>query len=157
VQAGQTGGTGITVAAPLADGAHSWRVATTNPAGESSTSRTARVFVDTVAPTLSVAVRGSRRTGAETPLRLFYRDAPPAGLPAADASGVAGLTVRWGEGSVTRVKPGTHRITHVYRRPGRYRVTIVIRDKAGNERTLVRRIQIKKPPARTPAPHGKHR
>ncbi|MBV9413372.1 MAG: hypothetical protein JO363_00185, partial [Solirubrobacterales bacterium] len=68
---------------------------------------------------------------------------PPAGLPASDASGVSGLTVRWGDGTVTHVKPGTHRILHTYRRARRYRVTIVIVDKAGNPRTLVRRLQIK--------------
>jgi hypothetical protein len=145
-QVGPTPGTSIEVPAPLTDGVHSWRVTTSNPAGLTSTSQTARVFVDTVAPALSLAVHGSRRTGAETALRLFYRDAPPAGLPPADASGVAGLTVRWGDGTVTQVKPGTHRVTHVYRRAGRYRVRIVIVDKAGNERTLVRRLEIKKPP-----------
>jgi hypothetical protein len=156
VQVGQTGGTTIQVPTPLNDGPHSWRVTTSNPAGLTSTSSNARVFVDTVAPTVSVAVHGPRRTGVETVLRLTYRDAPPAGLPAGDASGVAGLTVRWGDGTVTRVKPGTHRLVHVYRRARRYSVTIVIVDKAGNARTLVHRVQIKKPPAKKPA-HGKHR
>jgi hypothetical protein len=151
VQVGQTAGTALQPAAPLHDGPHSWRVTTSNPAGLTSTSRTARVFIDTVAPTISSSVGGSRRTGSPTVLRLTYRDAPPAGLPAGDASGVTGLTVRWGDGTVTRVKPGTHRIVHTYRRAGRYRVTIVIVDKAGNRRTLVRRLEIKKP-----APPGKH-
>jgi hypothetical protein len=148
-QAGQTGGTTIRVGTPLADGVHSWRVTTANPAGLTSTSQTARVFVDTVAPTVSGTFGRSRRAGEATELRLSYRDAPPPGLPAADASHVAGLTIHWGDGSLTRVKPGTHRLTHVYRRPGRYRVTIVIVDKAGNQRTLVRRLEIKKP-----AKHG---
>jgi hypothetical protein len=153
VQVGQTGATTIQVGAPLADGVHSWRVTTGNPAGLTSTSQTARVFVDTVAPTLSATFGRTRRSGEATALRLFYRDAPPPGLPAADASGVTELTVHWGDGTSTRVKPGTHRLDHVYRRAGRYRVTIVIVDKAGNQRTLVRRLQIKKPSTRTPAKH----
>ena len=156
VQVGQTGGTGIQVPTPLHDGPHSWRVTTSNPAGLTSTSQNARVFVDTVAPTVSVAVHGPRRTGVETVLRLSYRDAPPAGLPAGDASGVAGLTVKWGDGTVTRVKPGTHRLRHEYRRARRYSVTVVILDKAGNQRTLVHRLKIKKPPPKHPTP-GKHK
>ena len=153
-QVGQTGGTAVQVGAPLADGVHSWRVTTANPAGLTSTSQTARVFVDTVAPTLSAAFGKSRRAGAATALRLFYRDAPPAGLPPADASGVAGLTVHWGDGTLTRVKPGAHRLDHVYRRAGRYRVTVVIVDKAGNRRTLIHRFQTKKPlPPHKPAKH----
>jgi hypothetical protein len=157
VQIGQTAGTGIQPTAPLHDGPHSWRVTTSNPAGLTGTSRSARVFVDTVAPTLSSAVGGSRRAGTATELRLTYRDAPPASLPAADASGVAALTIRWGDGTVTRVKLGIHRVSHTYRRARRYRVTIVIVDKAGNQRTLVRRLEIKKPAPGRPAPPGKHR
>ena len=39
---------------------------------------------------------------------------------------------------------------------GRYRITIVVVDKAGNQSTLVKRLQIKKqPPAKTPAPGGR--
>ncbi|MBV8998806.1 MAG: hypothetical protein JO304_07085, partial [Solirubrobacterales bacterium] len=153
VPVGQTAGTAIQATAPLHDGRHSWRVTTTNPAGLTSTSRIAQVFIDTVAPTLSAAVGGSRRTGSATVLRLSYRDVPPAGLPASDASGVSGLTVRWGDGTVTHVKPGTHRIVHTYRRARRYRVTIVIVDKAGNQRTLARRLEIKNPAS----PRGKRR
>jgi PKD domain-containing protein len=81
-------------------------------------------------------------------LRLTYRDAPPAGLPARDASGVAGLTIRWGDGTSTRVKPGTHRIVHSYRRPGRYRITIAVLDRAGNRASAVRRVKIAKRPAK---------
>jgi hypothetical protein len=152
VQVGQTAGTAIQPAAALPDGPHSWRVITSNPAGLTSTSTAARVFIDTVAPTLSTRFGRARRTDTATVLRLTYRDAPPGGLPVADASGVAGLTVRWGDGSVTRVKPGTHRLNHIYRRARRYQVTIVIVDRAGNQRTLTRGVEIKKPsPSR-----GKH-
>jgi hypothetical protein len=150
IAVGQTAGSGIRVATPLADGPHRWRVIATNPAGLSTASTTAKVFVDTVAPRLRVALSGARRVAGNVTLRLFYRDLPPAGLPKSDASGVARLTIRWGDGTVTRVNPGTHRIDHTYRREGRYRVTIVIADKAGNRRTVVRHLDIKKPAGKHP-------
>ena len=69
------------VPAALADGPHSWRVTATNPAGLTSTSKAARVFVDTVAPhavrrvrQAAAGRRGRPRCGCST------RDAPPAGL-----------------------------------------------------------------------------
>lgn len=137
VPVGQTLSAAIQVTTPLRDGPHSWRVTASNPAGLSSVSRTARVFVDTVAPSLSASLTGARRAGAPLRLRLSYRDLAP-------ASGVESLTVRWGDRTVTHLKPGTHRDTHVYRRPGSYRITIAIIDKAGNQTTIVRRVKIAK-------------
>jgi hypothetical protein len=136
--AGQTGGDTLGAPTPLPDGSHVWSVTAANPAGLSSASRSARVFVDTVAPRLGAALSGARRPGARLTLRLSYRDAPPAGLPTRDASGVASLTIRWGDGTSTRVKPGTHRILHSYRRGGRYKITITVLDRAGNRTSVVK-------------------
>ena len=60
----------------------------------------------------------------------------------APASGVAKLMVRWGDGTVTQIKPRTHRVVHVYRRPGRYKITVTVADRAGNQTTVVRRVKI---------------
>jgi hypothetical protein len=151
VQVGQTGGTTIQPSAPLPDGPHSWRVTASNPAGLSSTSRTVRVFVDTVAPRLTATLAGARRARATLTLRLAYRDVAP-------GSGVARVTIRWGDRTVTRLKPGTHRVPHAYRRSGRYRITIVVVDKAGNQTTVVKRLVIKKQPAaKKPAAGGRRR
>jgi hypothetical protein len=139
---GQTGSDAIRVPGPLGDGPHSWGVSAGNPAGLTTPSKPARVFVDTVAPRLSASLSGARRAGAGVTLRLSYRDAPPAGLPPSDASGVAGLTIRWGDGTITRVKRGTRRVLHTYRRSGRYRITIRVTDRAGNQTRLVRRVKI---------------
>ena len=57
---------------------------------------------------------------------------------------MARLTIHWGDGHVVRLKAGAHRLAHAYRRPGRYRVTIVIVDRAGNQTAVVRRLEIKK-------------
>jgi hypothetical protein len=146
--AGQTGATALQVPAALPDGPHTWSVTAGNPAGLSSPAASARVFIDTVAPKLGSTVSGARRPGAVLTLRLSYRDAPPAGLPARDASGVAGLTIRWGDGTTTHVKPGTHRILHSYRRAGRYRITIAAFDRAGNRTSVVKRVKIAKPAAK---------
>ncbi len=145
--AGQTSGAAIQVTTPLRDGPHIWRVTASNPAGLSSVSRTARVFVDTVAPRLRAALAGARRARATLTVRLSYHDVAP-------ASGVASLTVRWGDRSVMRLKPGTHRATHVYRRAGSYRITIVIADKAGNQTTIAQRVKIAKPAPGTKATSG---
>jgi hypothetical protein len=146
--AGQTSGDTLQVPTPLSDGPHTWSVTAGNPAGLSSASKSARVFVDTVAPTVGATLSGARRPAARLTLHLTYRDAPPAGLPARDASGVASLTIRWGDGTSTRVKPGTHRIVHSYRRRGRYRITVTALDRAGNRTSAMRRVKIVKPAAK---------
>ena len=135
VQVGQTGGSSLRVPAALADGRHSWQVTASNPAGLTGVSKVATVFVDTVAPVVKVTESGPRRAGANEVLRLSYRDPAP-------ASGVAKLTIRWGDGTVTHVKPGTHRVAHAYRRAGRYKITVTVADRAGNQTTVVRRVKI---------------
>jgi hypothetical protein len=145
---GQTGAGTLQVPAPLSDGPHVWSVTAGNPAGLTSASRSARLFVDTTAPKVGAKLSGARRPAARLTLRLNYRDAPPAGLPARDASGVASLTIHWGDGTITHVKPGTHRILHSYRRAGRYRITITVLDRAGNRTSAVKRVKIAKPPAK---------
>ncbi len=142
---GQTGGDTLQVPSPLTDGPHVWSVTARNPAGLTSGSRSARVFVDTVAPKLRATLSGARRPGARLTLRLTYRDLPPAGLPSRDASGVASLTIHWGDGTTTTVKPGTHRIVHSYRRAGRDKITITVLDRAGNRTSVVKRVKIAKP------------
>ncbi len=152
---GQTTGAGLRVPSPLPDGPHTWSVTAVNPAGLSGAPKSGRVFVDTVAPRLSAAVSGARHAGATLTLRLSYRDPPPAGLPARDASGVASLTIRWGDRSSTPVKPGARRLLHVYRRPGRYKITITVIDRAGNRTTIVRRVKVTKPPAKPRSGKGR--
>ena len=141
---GQTAGAALRVPSPLPDGPHTWSVTAGNPAGLSSAPNGARVFVDTVAPRLTAAVSGARRAGATLTLRLSDRDSPPAGLPARDGSGVASLTIRWGDRSRTTVKPGARRAAHVYRRPGRYKITVTVIDRAGNRTTVVRLVKVTK-------------
>lgn len=142
VQVGQSTSTSLRVPVALSDGPHSWQVTAVNPAGVTGASGLARVFVDTVAPTLAVNLGGARRTGSNVTLTLRYHDAPPAGRPSRDASGVEKLTIRWGDGTVTHLQPGVHREAHAYRRAGRYKITVVVTDRAGNSRTVVKVVRI---------------
>jgi hypothetical protein len=135
VAVGQSGGTSLRVPAALANGPHSWRVTASNPAGLTAVSKLARVFVDTVPPVVNVAVSGSRRAGSDETVRVSYHDPAP-------ASGVAELTIRWGDRTVTRLKPGTHRNSHAYRRAGRYKITVTVADRAGNQTTVARHVKI---------------
>jgi hypothetical protein len=152
VEVGQTGGGSLRLPAPLHDGAHTWRVTVTNPASLTATSKAARLFVDTLAPVVKVTASGPRRAGSDEVARLSYRDPPP-------GSGVAKLTIRWGDGTVTHVSPGTHRLVHVYRRAGRYTITVTVTDRAGNQTAAARAVKISKPKssANKPSSPGKHR
>lgn len=141
-QVGQTTGTSLRVPTSLTDGPHGWQVTAVNPAGVTGGSGVARVFVDTVAPTLAARVSGARRVGSRLAVTLRYRDAPANGLPPRDASGVEKLTIFWGDRTVVHLKPGAHRETHVYGRPGRYRITVWVTDRAGNSRKVVKIVRI---------------
>jgi hypothetical protein len=148
-QVGQTGGGSLRLPAPLAEGSHTWRVTVTNPASLTATSKAAKLFVDTVAPVVKLTASGPRRAGSDEVVWLSYRDPAP-------GSGIAKLTIRWGDGTITHVKPGTHRIVHVYRRARRYQITVTAADRAGNQTTVTHRIKISKPksPSRKPNSPG---
>ncbi|HEV3390357.1 MAG TPA: PKD domain-containing protein [Solirubrobacteraceae bacterium] len=144
-QLGQTGAGSLLVPVALRNGSHTWYVTTSNPAGLTAGSRIAKVFVDTVPPVLKVAESGPRRVGSQEVVRLSYHDPAP-------ASGIAKLTIRWGDGTLTHVRPGIHRIVHTYRRAGEYKITVTVADRAGNPKTVIRGIKISK--SSTPGKRG---
>jgi hypothetical protein len=143
-QVGQTTATSARPPAPLPDGPHSWGVTATNPAGQQSSASSAIVFVDTVAPTGKLKLRSHGVAGAKLHPVVKYGDLPPAGEPIADASGVAKVTIRWGDRDVLHVRIGSHRVSHVYRRAGTYQVILTIVDRAGNRTRVVELIKIAK-------------
>ncbi|MBV9715840.1 MAG: PKD domain-containing protein [Solirubrobacterales bacterium] len=138
---GQTGATSFTVPS-LLDGSHSWTVVAANPAGLTSTMAPARVFVDTHPPAVAFTLTGTRRAGATVHIALRYSDTPP-GLPASHGSGVAKATVYWGDG--TPHVQISHGAVHVYKRPGRYKIRVVVQDRAGNTTTVSRYVKIAAP------------
>ena len=60
---------------------------------------------------------------------------PPAFTAApmmAISSGVGSIVVQWGDGSVSHLAVGQNRRVHVYHRRGRFRVRVIVADRAGN-------------------------
>ncbi len=135
----QTNVTLIRVPTTVNDGPHTWQVSAVNRAGETSTTKTGRFFVDTVAPEASFTVTGRLRAGSYLHIYVSDADLPPAGEPGAVASGVASVQVKWGDGSHYTI---THGKFHAYRKPGRYTITVIVKDQAGNTTTLQRGLKI---------------
>jgi hypothetical protein len=152
-QIAQTSGTAVVVPSALAQGPHTWQVTASNPAGLTSTARTASVWVDTVAPAVSFTLSGRTRAGSLLHVYVRYTDSPPP-VPAADASGIASVLVNWGDGSRYLIRHGKY---HVYRRRGRYLLSVTVTDRAGNATTLTRLMRIAPKPKPKPKrkSHGK--
>lgn len=136
IQVGSTTATSFRVPTPLAQGIHSWQVTAVNPAGLEASSRIGWIWIDTVPPVLRFSLAGSRRQGQPIEAILAYRDPPPA------PTGVSYVVIHWGDGSSTPLRPGSRRATHVYSRAGRYRITVVAKDRAGNTTRVSRRIAV---------------
>jgi hypothetical protein len=150
----QTQATTAALPTPLGQGPHIWQVSATNPAGLVSSVRTGRLFVDTVAPQVLLQLKGKRHTGALLKLHVLDTDTPP-GLPAGDGSGIASVIVRWGDRTPHTIH---HWSVHVYKRPGRYRITVTVTDRAGNVTRVALVIKVTKPkpkhrPAKGKKPH----
>lgn len=143
-QVSQTFSSSAQVPLQLADGPHIWQVTASNPAGQQSRAPVAEVFVDTVAPTATLRLLDHARVGSKLRMAVRYADHPPAGEPRFDASGVITVVIRWGDGSVLRVRRGTRLASHRYRRPGRYRIVVLVSDRAGNVTRAVKLAKVVK-------------
>ncbi len=133
----QTTATAVRVPA-VSQGSHVWQVTATNQGGLTSQARPDRVFIDSYRPALQLRLTGSQRAKSALRLSVRYSDQPP-GLPAADGSGIAEVTVSWGDGGSSRIRRGA---AHTYARPGRYRLTATVTDRAGNHTTLAKVLRI---------------
>jgi hypothetical protein len=149
----QTQATSLTLPAALTNGRHSWRVTAVNPPGLQHAGRSGSVFVDTVAPKVYLTVSGERQVGASLHVLVGARDLPPRGQPAAAASGIASVTLKWGDRTIVQLTSGQRRSAHAYRRAGRYRITVVVVDHAGNTTAVVLPIKVVAPPTGLPAQH----
>jgi len=147
VQIAQTGATSLRIPALTPDGPHRWQVVAVNPAGLSSQSKVATVFVDRVAPLVKTSVLGTRQVLKRLHVFVSYGDPPPPLSPAADASGIAKVTVDWGDHTkLVALRLGSHRSFHTYVKPGRYTVTVTVTDKAGNRTRTVTTVKVKPKP-----------
>jgi hypothetical protein len=140
----QTGATSVaipnaTYPFPLTQGPHIWQVTVTNPAGLTRTDKAAKIFVDTIPPVVTVRITGKRRVGSAIHVKVSAIDAPPP-LPKPDASGVAKVSVKFGDGANYVIRHGGK--YHVYHRAKTYKVTITVTDRAGNTTKIMKKIKI---------------
>jgi hypothetical protein len=151
---GRTGATTFRPPVPLSEGPHVYQVTAYNAAGVARPANAATVLVDTIAPRARVSLSGSRRAGASVHLQVRYSDVRPP-EPAGASSGIASVTVNWGDRVRVKIKRSKF---HVYRRPGLYKLTVTVADRAGNKATVQRFLRIV--PAtgrhRTHAPRATH-
>lgn len=138
--------------AGLAQGRHTWSVTATNPAGLSRTMRSAKVFVDTIAPRVRVRLAGKRTLGSAIRLIVRYTDAP-SGTPRSDTSGIKEVRVKWGDRKSARYGRPAGK-SHVYAKPGTYRITVIVTDRAQNKTQVKTRVRIEKPVKKPKAKHA---
>jgi hypothetical protein len=144
VEVAQTAATSIRIPGGVSDGPHRWQAVAVNPAGLQSQAQAATVFVDQLAPIVKFSVLGTRRVSSRLQAYISYLDAPPPLLPATDASGVAKVTVDWGDRTPRfKMKLGNHRAFHPYAKAGRYRVTVTVVDVAGNTTRAATVVKVK--------------
>jgi hypothetical protein len=99
-------------------------------------------------------VLGTRQVEKRLHTFISYGDPPPPLSPATDASGIAKVTVNWGDRTpLVQLKLGFHRSFHTYLKPGRYRVTVTVTDKASNTTRTVTVVKVNP----KPKPKKKHK
>jgi hypothetical protein len=135
---GQTTSTGITVPTVVKDGLHRWRVVATDRRGQTSATPTRNIRVDATAPKVTFRITGTRKRGRFVKVAAKVSDASGT---AAKASGLEAVRIAFGDGS--RAIAG-RRASHRYGHSGRVTVRVTATDKAGNVRTVKRRITIHK-------------
>jgi hypothetical protein len=140
-------------------GPHTWTVTAINPAGLTSTSPPATAFVDTTDPRLRLTLRGKAWVGDKLTAHLIYSDPAHPGQPGAQASGVAAVSLSWGDGSRTISAPRVASGSHVYAHARTFLITARAVDRTGNVTQVTRRLRVtRKPkpkPKRKPKPRPK--
>jgi PKD domain len=135
---GQTTSTGITVPTVVKDGLHRWRVVATDRRGQTSATPSRNIRIDATPPKISFRVSGTRKRGRFVKVAAQVSDASGT---AAKAAGLKAVRIAFGDGS--RAIAG-RRAAHRYAHSGKVTVRVTASDKAGNVRTVKRRITIRK-------------
>jgi PKD domain-containing protein len=144
VQVGLTGRRSFRPPA-LAQGLHTWQVTALDHRGQQYAASPSTLRIDTVPPVVRTRVRGARRPKSALRLAVRASDAPPPVVPPAapiPTAGVASVFVDWGDGTRQRI---VHGARHAYARAGRYRLRIVVTDRAGNRTTIRQTLRIAAP------------
>lgn len=135
VLVGQTADTNIQLATPLTGPTHHWQVTAIDIRGQARRSKTRLLRVDSIAPRLSVAYKRKKRV-----VNVSVRGSDVGG-GGTRSSGIASVSISWGDGSKGAGGAARVKTQHRYPRPGTYSLEITARDKAGNvtvnKRTVV--------------------
>jgi hypothetical protein len=134
---GTTTATKITPPVALADGTHRWRVIATDRRGQVTATKMRYLRVDATPPALSVKVTGSRKRGK--PVKVTVR-AADGSLRHPRGSGIARVRIDFGDGTEVSDRRATHRYGH----SGAVTLRVSATDKAGNARTVKRRLHIRR-------------
>jgi PKD domain len=136
-QAAPTAATSWRLPQPLAEGPHILQVTAVNQANLTAFARPLGIWVDTIPPRAQLTLSGVARARSIVRIKVRYTDTtPPTGRV---GSGVASVIVKWGDGATARIGQVA---AHAYARQGRYAVTVIVTDRAGNAVRLSRRIRI---------------
>ena len=130
----------------LSQGRTTWQVTAVNRAGLTSLSKPESVFVDSLAPLLSVQITGKRQVGSIVRVKVERKR-----LSSRRATlGRLGRQVSAAALERRLLKTVTikHRASHIYLKRGTYRVTVTVRDRAGNKTVVTRKVRIKARPKR---------
>jgi hypothetical protein len=118
--AGSTTATALRVARTVPDGRHTAQVRATDRRKQSTTGPERAIIVDSIAPKATVTATRSGRV-----MRVKVRSSD-------ERSGIASVTVRWRDGTVSTSAKRRHTFRHRFAAKGPRRVTVIVRDRAGN-------------------------
>jgi hypothetical protein len=118
--AGATTASALRVARTVPDGRHTAQVQATDARKQSTTGPERTIIVDSIAPQAKVTATRSGRV-----MRVRVRSSD-------ERSGVATVTVRWRDGTVSTSTKRRHTFRHRFAAKGPRRVTVIVRDRAGN-------------------------
>ncbi|MGI8595175.1 MAG: hypothetical protein ACR2ML_12575 [Solirubrobacteraceae bacterium] len=150
---GQTSSSTFVPSVDVGEGVHRWRAVAVDRRGQepeiSGSDRLLRI--DRTPPTAVVTASKGARTGKAVRFGVAPRDLgrPAPGVTPAQGSGVIKVGVDYGDGSRRQTKQSRRalkrlRLSHVYRRPGRFTVTTRFYDQAGNVGKVQTRVNVKR-------------
>jgi hypothetical protein len=119
--AGNTTATALRVTRTVPDGRHTAHVQATDAHKQSTIGPQRTIVVDSIAPKATVAATRSGRV-----MRVKVRASD-------ERSGIATVTVRWRDGTVSTSSKRRHTFSHRFATKAPRRVTVIVRDRAGNQ------------------------
>jgi len=134
---GQSSTTTLALTLPLAGGTHSWQVHAIDVRGQVTRSKTRTLRIDDRRPLLSVGYKRHKHV-----VTLGVRGRDDTGGGPSSASGIARVVVSWGDRTPVTTAATGLRVTHRYPGAGSYVLSIVARDRAGNETVDERTLRI---------------